>query len=100
MIATAHSPTQTDGWIHGRDYRIVPVDENRSLLFVTGNHRVLDVSPDLGRRLEDGLELLTTEEAGEWHTLEEAGLLQNIHADVLARSRYADGANLALNINL
>ena len=32
--------------------------------------------------------------------LESAGYLNNVHTPLLARSRYSDGANLAINVNL
>jgi uncharacterized protein len=85
---------------HGRDYRIVHLDGSRSLLFLTGNHRVLRLSRETGCRLEAGPEHMTAEEAREWAILRQCGLLDNVNAGVLARSSYEDGANLALNINL
>ena len=46
------------------DYRVIDVDDMSSLLFLTGNHRAFFISPDLGRRLRDGLDKMTEGERG------------------------------------
>ena len=38
-------------WLHQRDYRVIPVDETRALLFLTGNHRLFEIGAGLGNRL-------------------------------------------------
>ncbi len=86
-------------WFHDRDYKVVSLGD-QSALFLTGNHRVFLTSADLGNRLEHGLDRLTPEEADEWGVLKNAGLLRDVHRARLASSSYADGSNLALNINL
>jgi radical SAM protein with 4Fe4S-binding SPASM domain len=86
--------------LHDRDYRIIPIDDLRALLFVTGNHRLFEVNADLGERLTQSTEMLTSQELDEWKLLAEAGYLTNVHTALLSRSRYSDGANLAININL
>jgi uncharacterized protein len=85
---------------HGRDYKIVHLDGARSLLFLTGNHRVMELSRETAHRLEAGPGHMTPEEAREWSTLRDRGFLDNVNGAVLARSSYDDGANLALNVNL
>ena len=87
-------------WRHDRDYKVVPVDDSRSVLFLTGNHRVFEVPAATGRRLAGGPECLTGEEAAEWQRLAASAQFAEINRSVLARSGNEDGANLALNINL
>src|ERR1700691_292317 len=102
MIDTQAPPTSesyNSAWRHERDYKVVHLGE-RSALFLTGNHRIFLTSADLGKRLESGLDQMTGEEAQEWSTLEQNGLLTDVHRERLATSTYEDGANLALNINL
>jgi radical SAM protein with 4Fe4S-binding SPASM domain len=43
---------------------------------------------------------MTPEEAREWAVLKQHGLLADVHRARLAATTYADGSNLALNINL
>jgi uncharacterized protein len=92
-------PANQPPWRHDRDYKVVHLGDS-SALFLTGNHRVFITSSDLGRRLEKGLDQMTPEEASEWAILGEHGLLTDVHRSRLATSTYADGSNLALNINL
>ncbi len=99
MASEAHDPDDL-GWVAGRDYQVVPVDDSRSMLFLTGNHRLIAVSSSLGERLKSGLHTLRSDERGEWDTLRRSGLLGSIHADILRRASYRDGANLAINVNL
>jgi uncharacterized protein len=102
MIDTQVPPTSrsyNSAWRHERDYKVVHLGD-RSALFLTGNHRIFLTSADLGKRLESGLDQMTGEEAQEWSTLEQNGLLTDVHRERLAASSYEDGANLALNINL
>lgn len=88
-------------WRHLTDYRVIHLDHETSLLFVTHSHRAFRVPGDLGRRLETGgVAALRPEEAEEWDALARAGALDPVNAARLGRSMYADGANLALNINL
>lgn len=87
-------------WIPGRDYKIIPIDGELALLFLSGNHRLFEIDAALGTRLDTGIHSLTGEEQDEWDLLESTGLLDNVHTPILASSRYADGANLAININL
>ncbi len=86
-------------WRHERDYKVVHMGDS-SALFLTGNHRIFMTSADLGRRLESGLNQMTSEEAQEWSALQQHGLLTDVNHDRLAVSTYSDGANLAININL
>jgi len=86
--------------LHERDYKVISLDAARSLLFLTGNHRVFEINADLGDRLTEGIDSMTPGEWEEWRTLEAAGYLRNVHTPLLSRSRYADGANLAINVNL
>jgi radical SAM protein with 4Fe4S-binding SPASM domain len=88
-------------WKHLTDYRVIHLDDETALLFVAHSHRIFRVSADLGRRLETtGMAALRTEEVEEWNELSRAGALDPVNASRLNRSTYADGANLALNINL
>lgn len=83
------------------DYLISSVDEDRSLLFLTGNHRAFAIEPELGERLrEAGVDGLEGEELNEWEALGRAGLVSEENPAVLARSTFADGADLAINVNL
>lgn len=84
----------------GTDYKVVRLDGDRSLLFLTGNHRAFHVSRDLGARLEAGFDGLSPDEAAEWERLCATGLADATNADVLARSGFDDGADLAVNVNL
>lgn len=88
-----------ESWRHERDYKVVHLASG-SAVFLTGNHRIFLTSADLGHRLEKGLDQMTPEEAKEWSALEQHGLLKDVHHTRLASSTYADGSNLALNINL
>ena len=87
-------------WKCERDYEIVPMDAQESLLFLTCNHRVLRVSTDLGRRLQEGLSSMKDEEAEEWRLLEEMGGLAANNLEAIRSSGFQDGANLAINVNL
>jgi uncharacterized protein len=89
-----------DGWREGRDYRVLDRPDGASLLFITGNHRMLEISPALGERLRAGPEALAPEERDEWNGLVEAGVISDVNARRLEESAFADGANLAVNINL
>ncbi|HWN43545.1 MAG TPA: radical SAM protein [Thermoanaerobaculia bacterium] len=89
-----------DALQHGRDYKVVHVDDARALIFLTGNHRILEVDAATGGRLERGLDNLTPEEAREWSLLRERGALEDVNRNVLMSSSYEDGSNLALNVNL
>jgi uncharacterized protein len=82
------------------DYRVIDVDERRSLLFLTGNHRVFMVTPELGNRLRSGFESLEEVERHEWRRLHELGLVSYENREVLKHSTFQDGANLAINVNL
>jgi radical SAM protein with 4Fe4S-binding SPASM domain len=90
----------SDTWAHERDYKIIPVDGDRSLIFFTGTHSLLEVDADTGRRLEEGPAALTAEESREWSELRGLGFLDEVNRRILATSVYEDGAHLALNINL
>lgn len=94
------SGTGVNEWLPERDYKVVHAAAGTSALFLTGNHRVFAMSSDLGHRLERGLNQMVPEEAEEWAVLGRSGLLDSVHRSRLASSVYADGANLALNINL
>lgn len=87
-------------WAHDRDFKVLPLDARRSLLFITGSHRLLEVDAATADRLVAGPGLLTGEEAEEWTALGRAGLFDDVNRRVLARSAYEDGANLAINVNL
>ncbi len=87
-------------WHHGRDYKVVHAGPSGSMVFLAGNHRVFMTTTELGHRLEQGLDRMTATEAQEWVALDRSGLLKDTHRSRLASSRYEDGANLALNINL
>lgn len=100
MTAPASASPGPAGWLHGRDYKVVQVDDGRSLVFLTHNHRLLEVSSALGERLERGLSELTAGERSEWELLEAGRVLESVNPTVLARAGILDGANLALNINL
>jgi len=39
------------GWKHGQDYQVLDVANDKSVVFITGNHQLLTVSPELGARL-------------------------------------------------
>jgi uncharacterized protein len=84
---------------HGTDYRVVDVDD-RSLLFLAGNHRTFAITPDLGQRLRRGLDELTGDERREWDRLIELGLVSDENPGVLRSGTFADGADLAINVNL
>jgi len=87
-------------WLPERDYKIIDVNSETALLFLAGNHRVFEVDAALGARLNLRIDCMTHEEQNEWDALDAAGYLRNVHTPLLARSRYADGANLAINVNL
>jgi len=87
-------------WMHDRDYKIIDFDNERALLFLTGNHRVFVVDAELGARLRKDIGVMTRDEDQEWSALEAAGYLRNANTPLLSRSRYADGSNLAINVNL
>lgn len=86
--------------VHGRDYRVLPLDEASALLFLTGNHHVFIVSRALGARLAEGPDRLTDEERAEWKVLGAAALTVDVNRQRLGAARHADGANLAINVNL
>src|SRR5688572_2724821 len=92
--------TPTLNWQYGQDYQVLDVAEGGSLLFITGNHRLLRVSSDVGDRLRQGLHALSDEELAEWSQLVETGTISNVNRHRLASSLFSDGANLAININL
>jgi len=92
--------TPTINWQHGQDYQVLDVAEGGSLLFITGNHRLLRVSSEVGERLRQGLHALSTEELEEWSQLMETGMISDVNRYRLASSQFSDGANLAVNINL
>src|SRR5215218_8408128 len=74
--------------------------EGGPVLFITGNHRLLRVSADLGARLRNGPEALLPPEQNEWDRLAEAGIISDVNQHRLAASSWGDGANLAINVNL
>lgn len=88
------------GWKPGQDYQVLDVASDKSFVFITGNHQLLSVSPELGARLRDGLHALSQEEAEEWERLAEWGIISDVNRYRLAASSFSDGANLAININL
>src|ERR1043165_7951799 len=92
--------TPTINWQHGQDYQVIDVAEGGSLLFITGNHRLLRGSSEVGERLRQGLHALSTEELEEWSQLMETGMISDVNRYRLASSQFSDGANLAVNINL
>jgi uncharacterized protein len=82
------------------DFRVLELDPDTSLLFLTGNHRAFLVSRALGDRFgADGLNL-TDAERREWARLQELGLVSDENAAVLRQSGHQDGADLAINVNL
>jgi len=87
-------------WLHGEDYRILELPDGKVLLFITGNNRVLGVSPQLGGHLREGLHTLTPDESKEWCRLVEQGVISDSNRHRLASSTFSDGANLAINVNL
>lgn len=99
-MAAADSLSDSSGLRHERDFKVVGLDAERSLLFHTGTHRIFEIPAETGRRLIQGIEHLTREELREWSELAASGLLDNVNGAVLSRSSYEDGSNLALNINL
>lgn len=82
------------------DYRVIEVDPDVSVLFLAGNHRAFLVERELGDRLHQGFDRLTAEESAEWARLAEQGLVGEQNRDVLRRSTFEDGADLAVNVNL
>jgi radical SAM protein with 4Fe4S-binding SPASM domain len=82
------------------DYRVIDLDERAGLLFLTGNHQSFVVDRDLAGRLRQGLDHLTEAERAEWERLAGLGLVSAENRDVLRRSTFEDGADLAININL
>ena len=48
-------------WKHGQDYQVLDLNRDKSFVFITGNHQLLAVSPELGGRLRDGLHALLGE---------------------------------------
>jgi uncharacterized protein len=83
------------------ELHLLPVDGERSLLFLPRNHRAFLVANPLAERLrDDGLTGLTDEEAREWRLLEQLGLVSEENPDALRRSAFDDGAHLAINVNL
>jgi uncharacterized protein len=88
------------GWKHGQDYQVLDVANDKAFVFITGNHQLLSVSPELGERLREGLHALSAEEAQEWERLAEYGIISDVNRYRLAASSFSDGANLAININL
>lgn len=84
----------------GTDYRVIALDDDHSLLFLTGNHRTFHIGRELGDRLDGGFDRLSPEEAAEWERLCAAGLAVDTNRGVLASSGFQDGADLAINVNL
>jgi uncharacterized protein len=82
------------------DYRVIDLESDRGLLFLTGNHRSFFVKHQLAERLRHGFDELTPAERDEWERLTTLGLVSGENADVLRHSTFEDGADLALNINL
>lgn len=87
-------------WKHGEDYRVLDLPDGQVLLFITGNHQLLGVSPELGEHLREGPHALAPQEAEEWARLVEQGIISDVNRHRLAASSFSDGANLAININL
>lgn len=87
-------------WKHGQDYQVLDVTDDKSFVFITGNHQLLAVTPELGERLREGLHALSAAEAQEWERLAESGVISDVNRYRLAASSFSDGANLAININL
>ncbi|MCP2257430.1 radical SAM additional 4Fe4S-binding SPASM domain-containing protein [Streptoalloteichus tenebrarius] len=85
---------------HDVDYRVVDLDEDEGLFFLTGDHRAFLVDRELGDRLRRGLDHLTDDERAEWRTLVDRGLVSSVNRDVLRASTAEDGADLAINVNL
>jgi radical SAM protein with 4Fe4S-binding SPASM domain len=84
-----------------RDYHVINLDEQQSLLFLAGNHRGFLIDADLGERFaRDGVDGLEMEEAGEWSRLEAIGLVSDVNERTLLQSGFEDGADLAINVNL
>lgn len=85
----------------GTHFRSLALDQDRSLLFIAGNHRAFVVDRPLAERMDvAGLDGLTAAESQEWARLERLGLVSGENAQVLRRSHFDDGANLAINVNL
>lgn len=92
--------TSALGWQHGLDFQVLDMADGGALLFITGNHRLLRVSSDIGKRLRQGLHALSAGELAEWNQLAESGTISDVNRYRLAASSYSDGANLAINVNL
>jgi radical SAM protein with 4Fe4S-binding SPASM domain len=93
-------PTPAYDWQPGQDYQVLDMAEGAALLFITGNHRLLRVTSELGERLRDGLHALSPEELEEWSQLVENDVISDVNRHRLAASSFSDGANLAINVNL
>ena len=90
-------------WQPDRDYRVVEVDSPSgagALLLVTGNHRLLRISNSLATRLRVTPLMLNSDEQAEWNILAAIGILSDINKARLATAVTAEGATLALNVNL
>ncbi|MGD2093115.1 MAG: SPASM domain-containing protein [Candidatus Aminicenantes bacterium] len=87
-------------WRHDQDYKVIDLANNSALLFITENHRLIRVSSSFSQLLRGGLHLLPPQKRAQWHKLVEAGIVSDENRDRLASSRFDDGANLAINVNL
>jgi uncharacterized protein len=82
------------------DYRVIDLDDDQGLLFLTGNHRTFFVDNDLATRLRLGMDHLTDDEQAEWEQLSALGLVSDENRQRLRHSTWYDGADLAVNINM
>jgi len=88
-------------WQHGLDYQTIDLAEGGAIIFITGNHRLLRTSSEIGTLLRaGGPRALSTKELAEWSLLAETGTISDVNRHRLASSSFHDGANLAINVNL
>ena len=87
-------------WQHNQDYKVIDLPDGTVLLFITGNHRLFQISSQLGDRFRKGINALVPEEREEWNQLVETGIVSDVNRHRLVSSSFSDGADLAINVNL
>lgn len=87
-------------WQPGTDYQVIDLNNGEMLLFITGNHRLLRITPEMGERLKTSIDKLTSDEEAEWNLLAREDIITDQNRYRLAASSFSDGANLAINVNL
>jgi uncharacterized protein len=84
----------------GIDYEVIGVDDNVSAVLLSGSHRLFMVDRSIADKLRSDVSALAAEAAAEWNEIAKLEMNEGANTTALARSRFDDGADLAINVNL